>query len=133
MRTQGCRTLFRSPQPRKLGIQSGNRSRCRFRGWMECSSALRLHRGGRGRHGHLGAANSLVTAVSSAAPCAQEAKLLWGLVKEDVGIVGHAVPLNDHSSREWRREASPIVLVSGDFIRRVFKEMQENWSGPADD
>ena len=81
MRTHGRRTPFRSPQPRKLGIQSGNRSRCRFRGWMEYSSALRLHRAGRGRRWHLGAAISLVTAVSSAATCSQEAKLLWGLIE----------------------------------------------------
>jgi hypothetical protein len=73
MRTRGCRSLFRSPQPRKLGIQSGNRSRCRFRGWMEYSSALRLHRAARGRCWHLGAALTLVTAVSSAATCSQEA------------------------------------------------------------
>ena len=52
------------------------------------------------------------------------------LIKEDVGIVGHAVPLHDHSSREWRREASEIVLVVATLLGVFSKRCCRTWAGP---
>jgi hypothetical protein len=67
-------SLFGTAQPRKLGVEEGAGLGGGF---------ARRHpwRDGRGRRGHLGTAISLVAAVGSAAPCSQEAKLLWGLIE----------------------------------------------------
>src|ERR1700684_3186844 len=61
---------FRTAQPRKLGVEEGTGLGSGFARRYPSSD-------GRGRRGHLGAAISLVAAVGSAAPCSQQAKLLW--------------------------------------------------------
>jgi hypothetical protein len=67
-------SLFGAAQPRKLGVEEGAGLGGGF---------ARRHRswGRRGRWGHPGATISLVAAVGSAATCAKEAKLLWGLIE----------------------------------------------------
>jgi hypothetical protein len=67
-------SLFGAAQPRKLGVEEGAGLGGGF---------ARRHQswGRRGRWGHPGATISLVAAVGSAATCAKQAKLLWGLIE----------------------------------------------------
>jgi hypothetical protein len=86
---------FSPAQPRELCVQRGD-------GISRAFSGRHTQLDGFGGRGRARAACSLVPAACPTAARADAAQLLGGLIKEDVGVVGHGVPLHDHSSRELR-------------------------------
>ncbi len=91
--------FFRTPQPRKLYVEGGDRSYCGFpwlRSWR-----------GRWRRRHQSAAGPVIAAEDSAAARTLTAQLLRVFVEENIGVACHSAPL---------------VLVQNEFLERGCQE-----------
>lgn len=97
-------SLFGTAQPRKLRVQ--NVDGCS--GGFSCFHARR--NGCRGCR-RKGAAGSLVATVGSPAASTQAAQLLWRLVEQNVGELGHGVLPTPHSLALVSKQSKSKVVV----------------------
>src|ERR1039458_457952 len=121
LKALGRQAFLGGAEQRKLCIQNHDGFGRRLGQWID---------GGYHRWSRLGLSLSLQTGSPVARPSfaaagAHPPQLVGGLIKEDVGAVGHGFPLHDHSSRGWARNASRMRR----FVRSIFCVFSKTW-GP---